>query len=137
MTGRLGARALLAFCLLGAACRSSPRNPQDDAPSAPSISSNVITQEEMAQAGLLGVTAFEAVQRLRPGYLIDRTAGRRTSIHPIQVSVNGGQLSGLNALGSIPVATIAEIRYLTTGEASQRFGSRSVGPVILVTLRVP
>lgn len=137
MRGRLGGRALVILCFLGAACRSAPREPQDDAASKPSISSNVITQDEMTEAGLLGVTALEAVQRLRPGYLLDRTAGRRTSNHHIQVSVNGGQMSALNALNRIPVATIAEIRYFTTGDASQRFGTRASGPVILVTLKSP
>ena len=65
------------------------------------------------------------MQRLRPSYLIDRTAGRRTSSQPIQVSVNGGQMGAISALNVIPASTVAEIRYFTFGDASQRFGSRA------------
>ena len=131
---RLADRTLrigVAVFLLVGACR--PRQPLDEATAA-AIAQSVLTNEEMTQAGVLGLSVFEAVQRLRPGFLIDRTAGRRASTRPIQVSVNGGQMGAISALNVIPASTVAEIRYLTFGEASQRFGSRAIGPVILVTL---
>jgi hypothetical protein len=136
---RRAARALLLVCALFAACKTRPaENPSpvagDSAAHAPTY--NRITAQELADANLLGVTADIAVQRLRPAYLIDKNAGasRRATPQPIQVSVNGGQLSGLSALSSIPASTIAEIRYFTGGEASQRFRTRTNAPVILVTL---
>ena len=128
-------RALLALAvggLLGTtACGSArPQTNQEPATTA----TRVLTNEEMTQAGVLGTTAYEAVLRLRPGFLIDRTAGRRTSSQPIMVSVNGGQISAVATLNSIPASTVAEIRYLSIGEAAQRFGSRATGPVILVMM---
>jgi hypothetical protein len=51
--------------------------------------------------------------------------------------VNGGEPAAVNALNTIPTSAVAEIRNLSIGEASQRFGSRSSGPVILVTLKAP
>lgn len=129
---RLADRVLLATVLaLGTACAA--KQPVDESAAvAPSMS--VLTNEEMTNAGVLGVSAYEAVQRLRPSYLIDRIAGRRTSSQPIQVSVNGGQMSAVSALNVIPASTVSEIRYFTFGEASHRFGSRASGPVILVLL---
>ena len=74
------------------------------------------------------------VQRLRPSYLIDKTAGAARTIHPISVSVNGGELSSLNTLITIPTQAIAEIRYLDIGNSAQRFYNRARSPIILVTL---
>ncbi|CAN5225011.1 hypothetical protein BH09GEM1_BH09GEM1_36180 [soil metagenome] len=95
---------------------------------------DTITRDELAEQSQLGTTAYLAIQRLRPAYLIDKTAGAAATIHPISVSVNGGQLSSVNALISIPTQTIAEIRYLDLGNAAARFHNRATGPVILVTL---
>ena len=135
MTRRATARALmLGAAMLSAACHSpSASRPDGSAPESPR-SYNLITRDEMADASLLGSTAFLAIQRLRPAYLIDKTAGAAASIHPLSVSVNGGQLSPVNSLLSIPVQVIAEIRYLDIGDAAQRFHNRATGPVILVTL---
>ena len=95
---------------------------------------DVITRDELAEESQLGTTAYLAIQRLRPAYLIDKTAGAATTIHPISVSVSGGQLTTMNTLISLPTQTIAEIRYLDTGNAAARFHNRATGPVILVTL---
>ncbi|MDQ2666871.1 MAG: hypothetical protein M3Z05_12765 [Gemmatimonadota bacterium] len=124
-----------AVSTLGAGCH---RAPSVDYPAtadgrAPRIY-DVITREELADRSQLGTTAYLAIQRLRPSYLIDKTAGAAATIHPVSVSVNGGQLTPLNTLISIPTQTIAEIRYLDMGYAAQRFHNRATGPVILVTL---
>jgi hypothetical protein len=137
MISRRAARVLLLVSTLCASCRSpAPAGTPPvlaDSSSLPATY-NVITAQQLADANLLGSTAFIAVQRLRPAYLIDKTAGPRRSTQPTMVSVNGGQLSGLGALNAIPSSTIAEIRYFTVGEAAQRFRNRNSGPVILVTL---
>ena len=135
MTRRtIAALLMVGAATLSVACRSGSTVGSGPNPAEVSRSYNLITQEEMADASLLGTTAYLAIQRLRPAYLIDKTAGAARSIHPLSVSVNGGQLSPLNALLSIPVQTIAEIRYLDIGDAAQRFHNRATGPVILVTL---
>ena len=96
-----------------------------------------ITRDELAEASLLGTTAWLAIQRLRPSYLIDKAAGAGLSIHPIAVSVNGGEFTRLDMLSTIPTQAVAEIRYLDLGNAAQRFHNRATGPVILVTLTAP
>jgi hypothetical protein len=131
---------VLAIAAFGGACHSQP-DPGAMLTAADSARAsrtyNLITRTELAEESLLGTTAYLAVQRLRPAYLIDKTAGAASTLHPISVSVNGGQLTDVNTLNSIPTQTIAEIRYLDTGNAAQRFHNRSTGPVILVTLTAP
>lgn len=120
----------------GTACHHAPSgnaSTNADPQSAPRVY-DLITRVELAEESQLGTTAYLAIQRLRPAYLIDKTAGAAATIHPILVSVNGGQLTSSNALKSIPTQAIAEIRYLDIGNAAQRFHNRATGPVILVTL---
>jgi len=138
VTPRLAVTASLVLAFLSAACRSKPATDVMTGAdsSKASRSYDLITRDELADASLLGTTAWLAIQRLRPSYLIDKTAGAARTIHPLSVSVNGGQLSGLNTLLSIPAQTIAEIRYLDIGNAAQQFHNRATGPVILVTLTV-
>lgn len=134
MIGRRAARVLLVGTLC-ASCRShAPAGATPAVADSAAATYNIITAQQIADANLLGNIAYVVVQRLRPAYLIDKTAGPRRTTQPIMVSVNGGQLSGLNTLNSIPASTVAEIRYLTLGEATQRFSNRNSGPVILVTL---
>ena len=138
MTRRRVAAAWLIVLAPSVACKTTPASD----PAARSAEAqpegdrayNVITREELYEKALLGGTALAAVQRLRPSYLIDKTAGRLASGQPFQVSINDGQLTDASALGRLPVTNIAEIRYLTTGEAAQHFRNRANGPVILITL---
>lgn len=140
MTRRVAVALFVVIAAVGGACHSKPETgaPMTAADSSRAARTyNLITREELAEESLLGTTAYLAVQRLRPAYLIDKTAGAASPLHPISVSVNGGQLTEVNALNSIPTQTIAEIRYLDTGNAAQRFHNRATGPVILVTLTAP
>ena len=136
-------RFRLAACLIAvvalAACHNAPVSEAPmtaDAQRTPHVY-DVITRDELAEESQLGTTAYLAIQRLRPAYLIDKTAGAAATLHPISVSVNGGQLSSMKTLISLPTQTIAEIRYLDIGNAAQRFHNRASGPVILVTLTAP
>ena len=127
---------LLLAALLGGCQHAPPASLPADAQRTPHVY-DVITRDELAEESQLGTTAYLAIQRLRPAYLIDKTAGAARTIHPISVSVNGGQLSEVNTLVSIPTQAIAEVRYLDTGNAAARFHNRATGPVILVTLTTP
>ena len=133
MMHRLRSSTLIVLMALAAACHNRPATAGQDAGTSPRVY-EVITRDELAEESQLGTTAYLAIQRLRPAYLIDKTAGAAQTIHPISVSVNGGQLTSLNTLISIPAQTIAEIRYLDIGNAAQRFHNRATGPVILITL---
>ena len=133
---RPGFSVALVLAVLATACRTKPGT--DVAAAATSATTSrsydFITRDELVDASLMGTTAYLAIQRLRPSYLIDKTAGAARTLHPLSVSVNGGQLSALNTLNSLPTQTIAEIRYLDIGNAAQMFHNRASGPVILVTL---
>ena len=135
MSHQRGMSLLVVAALLGGCHHVSPEaSPAGgDAQRTPHVY-DVITRDELAEESQLGTTAFLAIQRLRPAYLIDKTAGAARTLHPISVSVNGGQLTSVNTLISIPTQAIAEIRYLDIGNAAQRFNNRATGPVILVTL---
>jgi hypothetical protein len=128
-------RLLVVAALLGGCHRapSAESSTSAGAQRAPHVY-DMITRDELAEESQLGTTAYLAIQRLRPAYLIDKTAGAARTLHAITVSVNGGQLTSINTLISIPTQAIAEIRYLDIGNAAQRFNNRATGPVILVTL---
>jgi hypothetical protein len=129
-------RALLvlgAVMVLGSGCAHQSKADESQLGDHP-VGTAPITVDEITSAGLLGSTAFDVVQRLRPTFLIDRTAIRRSS-QPIQVSINGGEITGTSVLNSTPASTVQEIRYLTYGQASARFGAKVNGPIILVMLR--
>lgn len=138
MTPRRALNKCMVLCCLAGACRAKPAMSVTTAADSEKASRtyDVITRDELAEASLLGTTAWLAIQRLRPSYLIDKTAGAARTIHPLSVSVNDGQLTSLNTLSTIPTQTITEIRYLDLGNASQRFHNRATGPVIVVTLTV-
>ena len=136
MISRSATMACLLVSCLVISCRSKPASTIMGGADSGKASRtyNLITRDELAEASLLGTTAYLAIQRLRPAYLIDKTAGAARTIHPLSVSVNGGELTRLDALITIPTQTIAEIRYLDAGNAAQRFHNRATGPVIVVTL---
>ncbi len=123
--------ALVAFAGSASACAAKAGTQPTTA------TPTTITGEDVRNAGLLGATAYEVVRRLRPGFLMNKTSGSSRTLDPILVSVNHGRLSPINALNSIPASTINEIRYLTGGEAAQRFSTRTNGPVIVVVLLSP
>lgn len=133
MMKRQRSSTLVVLIALAAACHNRPAADVRDIGSSPRVY-DVLTREELAEESQLGTTAFLAIQRLRPAYLIDKTAGATRTVHPISVSVNGGQLTSLNTLITIPTHAIAEIRYLDIGNAAERFHNRATGPVILITL---
>jgi hypothetical protein len=131
------AKLSVLLCLVVGTLAACTHNQQQDDPSELGdrpVGTAPITAEEIVSSGLLGSTAYDVVQRLRPTFLIDRTAIRRSS-QPISVSINGGQPTATGVLNTTPASTVQEIRYLTAGQAAVRYGQRAAGPVILVTLR--
>lgn len=81
--------------------------------------------------------AYEAVMRLRPEFLRPRGAAAATDADggaPV-VYVDDVKQGGPEMLRTIPVAAIAEIRYLSAMAASDRFGPLHPGGVIAVRTR--
>ena len=94
---------------------------------------NVITQEELAPHH--EISAYEAVQRLRPQWLRVRGAtivagAQRPSI---QVHVEGMHRGGIEELRTIRAEYVVEIRYMSASDATTRFGTDYTGGLLLVT----
>jgi hypothetical protein len=81
--------------------------------------------------------ALEAVLRFRPEFL--RTHGVPSAVDPnagkATVYLDGVRQGGPDALRSIPVAAIHEIRYLSASAASDQYGPFYAGGVIAVRTR--
>ncbi len=99
--------------------------------------SDVLTAAELSAMGLTGATAYDALLRLRPGFLNPRDV--RTSITGIRVPpavlVEGAYWGGPEALRDLVASAVAEVQYLRPMDAIHRFGPDYVAGVILVRLR--
>ena len=78
-------------------------------------------------------TAFEAIQQLRPQYLLG--ARVRGAVDGPVVYVDGIRVGGIEALNNIVASTIGEIRRLDLTEATIRFGSGHADGAILVATK--
>jgi hypothetical protein len=122
-----GTALLLLFVWL-TACATTPS-------SGPRRSANVLTADEIAEAGVL--TAAEAIQRLRPQWLQNRSSPtfRSTEGVPPMLYLDGIRMDGLRELERIRATAVAEIRYMNPTDATNRYGTDHVGGAILVTTR--
>ncbi|MEO8333903.1 MAG: hypothetical protein ABI664_02960 [bacterium] len=101
----------------------------------PGRNADVITAAELADPAIASGDAYEAVQRLRPRFLMTRgtMSVKNTTAGTTHVSVDGGPLIGVEQLSRLRPSQIAEIRYLSASDAAQRFGTNAgSGGVILV-----
>ena len=94
---------------------------------------DVISEEELtANPGLRSQSVLEVVRALRPHFLTERgTAGaERGKVH---ASIDNGRIVALSELATMHGNTVVEIRYLSSAQAMQKFGSAALeGPVIAV-----
>jgi TonB-dependent receptor-like protein len=123
---------LLVAATITGACASNPAaSSPSSGQSATRTRSEVITAEELAKVD--APNAYLAVQRLRPQYL--QTRGQTTIMgqSSIQVYVDGTRMGGVEALQQIPTTDIKEIRWLSSSEATQRFGTGNAQGAIVVT----
>jgi len=84
---------------------------------------NLLTREEFSQLGYR--TAYDAVQLLRPFWLISRgpTEYLPSPKDQPQVFVNDMWEGGLDVLQTIRLDGVREIRFLPIGETVMRFGA--------------
>ncbi|MDH5588542.1 MAG: hypothetical protein OEZ65_12405 [Gemmatimonadota bacterium] len=94
---------------------------------APRGSTNRIIESELE--ALVSLDAFEAVQRLRPRWLTPRAGSVP------QVVVDGTQQGGPEALRRFRVSDVQELRYLSAGDATMRYGTGFPGGAIEVVTR--
>ena len=81
-------------------------------------------------------TAYDAVLRLQPSWLLGHGARSHDAESRPVVYLNDHVLGGVDQLRELPVENIREIQFLSAIDATTRFGSGHVSPVIIVrTLR--
>ena len=79
---------------------------------------------------LYQMTAFEAVQRLRPRWLQTRT-GQLPTVH-----VDGSiRTDGAEILRSLRTSDVQEMQHMNAADATTRFGSNYFSGLILVTTK--
>jgi hypothetical protein len=151
---------LLGTCLIAvaaSACAKSTLRPSSSLTPADSASQqgrnrnrDLITHAELQAPGVVGMSVLEAVQSLRPQYLVVRgqhslPAGQMPDgangskqinddeSGKVHTSIDGGRIGPVSDLSNIRATTIKEIHYLNPAAAQLKFGSTSrEGPVILV-----
>ena len=111
-----GLATALAACSSGGGSSGPRRDP------------NLITTEELGEYTTL--SALDVIRRLRPRWLQSRG---QTSVQVIQDGARLGDPQ--NALRSIPVSDIAEMRFLSASDATMRYGTNYPGGAIEITSR--
>lgn len=101
----------------------------------PTRDRNVLTAAELQ--GVPVETVYDAIQRLRPEFL--RSRGQVSLENPSAslpvVYLDDIRLGGPDALRTIRVSDVHEIRYLSASDATTRYGTGHAGGVIAVTTR--
>lgn len=97
---------------------------------------NALTAEEITAEHANTGTAYDAIARLRPNWLVARGVAASGSEYAV-VFVEGSQLGDLNSLRTIAAYHVAEARYYDITQAGARFGLRGgTGGVIEVRMKV-
>ena len=92
------------------------------------VDPNQITEAELEP--LYQMTAFEAVQRLRPRWFQTRT-GAFPTVH-VDGSIRSG---GTDILQSLRTSDVQEMSYMNAADATTRFGTNYFSGLILVTTK--
>lgn len=82
-------------------------------------------------------SAYDVVQALRPEYLRSRgVASLRTATPEYAVVyIDGVRAGGLNELRRVPREQLAEVRYLSSGDATTAYGTGHGGGAIMVSTK--
>jgi hypothetical protein len=138
-------------CAKSAPSPSSSVAPADAAPQqGRNRNRDIISHDELQAPGVISMSVLEAVQSLRPQYLVVRgqhglPAGQTPSgvngskqindnePGSVHISIDGGRIGPLSDLSALRANAIKEVHYLNPAQAQLRFGGASrEGPVILV-----
>ena len=96
------------------------------------VDRNVITQEQITANGYR--SAYEAVEALRPAWLITRPDGLSAQ-REVQVYLDNSRLGGVETLRPIAASQVAQIRYIDAATAINRWGVEHSQGVIMVISR--
>lgn len=123
-------RLVTALLMTATAACASP-----GAPPPPRVQSDLITQEELERTDVSSL--LQAIQRLRPNWLHSRgqvSITNRSAGDPV-VYLDETRLGGLTTLEQLSVTEIREVRRLSAGEATNRFGTGHAGGAIVARRR--
>lgn len=124
-------RALLALLLIAVTLPSTSCTAGTTSGS-PGRSSDLISDEELEEARQRGENLYQAIQRLRPTWLVARGVTMRERIEPV-VYLNGSPYGELDFLRQISVSDVREVRRINAADATTRYGTGHAGGVIAVT----
>jgi hypothetical protein len=128
VTTRFGRAQYTLFCgvvLLAGCVSAGTQEPWTGPPGA--VDREVVTEAEIANSH--AITAYQAVERLRPRFLLSQVDLGPTAAR--QVYLNGIALGGVNELRAIQASAVREIRFVRSID-SPAFGTGHSGAVILV-----
>ena len=120
----------LALCSV-AACSSGKAS---SAPK-PRANANLVTSEEIVGTGASNL--YDAIQRLRPQWLVSARVRRGGSGDPLQVYLDGTKYGTVSSLRQLSVGGVQELRYFSANEATSRYGTGNTGGAILVMMSKP
>jgi hypothetical protein len=122
--------SLLVVLLLGPCCGCAATRSDSSGGSDRSL----ITREELAEPPAYA-NAYNAVENLRPQWLITRGDVSPNSNNPISVYVDGARYGPVSTLRDINVGNIASMSFLKAAEATARYGRGNENGVIEVRTR--
>jgi hypothetical protein len=93
-----------------------------------------ITPEEIDASPHRQLNIHEFIRRTRPGFLEVRGSGGGGSL-PIAVYMDGRRQSGVDALKTIPAATVQDVVYFEPQRAAAEFGPQAASGAIVIKLR--
>ena len=104
-------------------------------------SANLITQSEIEAANL--ETVYDVIERIRPNMLRTRgqmgrvtgaaSGGGGAGMSTIKVYLNGTLIGDTSALRGIQASSVKQVEYLSSSDATTRFGTGNDAGAILVT----
>ena len=130
MVRRIAAAGLLMFAI---ACSSANGSLQK----IPGSTRNVIGFEEIESRGLVGGTAWDLINSLRPNFLNSRgptSLQSAVQAYPV-VYLDGTRYGDIQTLKTISADSIRMVEYMTAGDATTRFGTDHASGVILLVMR--
>ena len=106
------------------------------ASSAPAPQRDVLTREEILNSVHANLDLFQAIQGLRPRFLL-RPPGVRGSLPPTAVYFDNIRQTGLEALRTVRASFVDEVRYIGPTQSENELGPTAAGGALLVRLYHP
>jgi hypothetical protein len=120
---------LLALATIAGACAHRTREPSGSTAHDPEL----ITADEIAT--VQGATVYDAVQHLRPNWLLRSRPNPALPTQWLIIYVDGQRLgAGIDGLRTLPIRSAYSVEFLSPTKAEARFGpGHSIGAIEVVT----